>query len=152
MSSKCKKPIKQHAGSKQKETSFDRVFRQTDALMDDLTTIADQLNALFPQFKRLSLRNRKIIYAHINANVYFLEDAVDEYKDALPESESDEPASDLTMFGTAIGLMMFFELFRDMRSGNAPDGFKGSDVIDIERSAIKHKPKLLKPAKNRQAP
>lgn len=146
---KQRKSRKQHAGPKQKETAYDKLSRETDGLTWDMATIADKLLDLLPRFKRLSAKNRKLIFDHMDGVLNGLIAAVDDYWEALPENmreEDEEPKmtyrETIGGVGMALGIASFFGSLTP--APKSDDEFQSPDfdpdVIDI----TPEKPKRLK--------
>lgn len=137
-------PKKQHAGVKQKETAYDRLSRETDELMWEVATVADKLLDLLPAFRRLSEKNRRLIYDHMDVVVRGLEGVLDDYYETLPESEDDaEPGRGLPL-GAIIGLGLAMMMSRQSERSMDEDDtkFTWPDAIDIECKRIERKPRI----------
>lgn len=150
---KRRKPTKRHAGAKQKETAYDRLSRETDELMDQVAAVADNLIDLLPAFKRLSEKNRRLIYEQMNFVLMGLEDALDDYYETLPESEDDpEPGRGLPLGGIlGLGLAMMLSRSSERRSDEDATKFNWPDAIDIEGGKVRRDPKLLNPAEDSES-
>jgi hypothetical protein len=144
---KRRKPIKQHAGKKQRETAYDRLDRQIDELMFDVATIADRLLDLLPQFKRLKVRDRQLIYDHMDVVMRGLENSVDSYYDTLPESEEELRGDDLRGLGALLGIGAALGAIASRPPQNPPsdEATEWPDSLDVEYRKVARKPNLLNP-------
>lgn len=140
------KPVKQHAGKKQRETAYDRISREIDHLMFDVATVADRLLDLLPQFKRLKLRDRKLIFDHMDVVMKGLENSIDDYYDTLPESEEESGGEDyrglgvLAAFAAALGVVGS----RPSQSPSSDEPTEWPDSLDVEFRKIEREPKMMK--------